>query len=343
MSGYIVHKATGVSDRYPALEESVENGHLAEEVQDWDWRRWFAALPMKNYDSFTGGTGILDFGLRPIDGTVDPNGSGPIWDFYLVLDKQPPVTVHIHPGAEDKLITCWSTRTDRERASDQTALTAVNPNCSESAFWIMYESCPLDPPKLVAPSYGFEASSSAVAVPVGGRTESTVGGHDGQSQVAFQPSRGKAVIPPLAEVPAATQGILALVASGSSWSLVPCDNPADELCDRAGVVQFSVAWPSRAQQAKAACKQAARGRPEFRLRSESALPTIAEVPTEMVDWSSGSWFWWGQAGRWWWDDDAAVWEWSSSRESGWTGGVASTAAAAAVPTGVAPDGAPTED
>jgi hypothetical protein len=149
-------KPPGVSDRYPALEESVENGHLAEEVQDWDWRRWFAALPMKNYDSFTGGTGILDFGLRPIDGTVDPNGSGPIWDFYLVLDKQPPVTVHIHPGAEDKLVTRWSTRTDRERASDQTALTAVNPNCGESAFLIMYESCPLDPPKLVAPSYGFE-------------------------------------------------------------------------------------------------------------------------------------------------------------------------------------------
>jgi len=201
----------------------------------------------------------------------------------------------------------------------------------------------LDPPKLVAPSYGFEASSSAVAVPVGGRTESTVGGHDGQSQVAFQPSRGKADIPRLAEVPAATQGIVAQVASGSSWSLVPCDNAADELCDRAGVVQFSVAWPSRAQQAKVACKQAARGRPEFRMWSESALPTIAEVPKEMVDWSSGSWSWWGQAGRWWWDDDAAVWEWSSSRESGWTGGVASTAAAAAVPTGVAPDGAPTED
>ena len=110
--------------------------------------------------------------------------------------------------------------------------------------------------------------------------------------------------------------ILLLEASGSSWSLVPCDNPADEVCDRAGIVQFSLAWPSRAQEAKAACKQAARGRPEFRMWSESALPTIDEVSTEMIDWNSGSWSWWDKAGWSWWDDDTAVRTWSSSSASG---------------------------
>ena len=260
-------KPPGVSCRDPALEASVGHGHLAE-VQDWDWRHWFAALPAENYDSFTGRTGILELGLRPIVGTVDPNGSGPIWDFSLVLDRQPPVTVHIHPGAQDTRVTRWSTRTDRERALLQTTLAAVNPDCGPESALVMYESFPLA-------RSGFEASSSAAAVTVGGRTESSVGP--------------------------------GLAASSISWSLVPCDDPADE----AGVVQFLVDWSPRAQQAKAACKQAARRRPEFRMWPESALPTIAELPTQMADWSSGSWSWWDQAGRW--------------------------------STGVAPDGGPAED
>ena len=37
----------GVSCRDPPLEESAVHGDLAE-VQDWDWRRWFAALPVEN-------------------------------------------------------------------------------------------------------------------------------------------------------------------------------------------------------------------------------------------------------------------------------------------------------
>jgi hypothetical protein len=106
------------------------------DVQVWDWRRFIAALPRENYNSFTGGAGILQIGLRPIIGTVDPDG-GPVWDFYLVLDRSPAVTVYIHPDANDTEIKRWSTRTDKQRAAELAALSIVNPECGPDSVAIL--------------------------------------------------------------------------------------------------------------------------------------------------------------------------------------------------------------
>ena len=41
--------------------------------EDWDWPAFFAALPSQNYDLFTGGSGILEFGIRRVDVAEDPD------------------------------------------------------------------------------------------------------------------------------------------------------------------------------------------------------------------------------------------------------------------------------
>ncbi len=54
----------------------------------WNWRHWLAALPEETFRSVLRGHGVKKFGVRPIEGTIDPlpQMRGPVWDFYVVLD-----------------------------------------------------------------------------------------------------------------------------------------------------------------------------------------------------------------------------------------------------------------
>ena len=142
-----------------------------------------ALSPGLDYNSFTGGAGVLQIGLRPILGTVDSDG-GPVWDFYLDLDRNPALTVYIHPELTDTVIKRWSTRSDNQRAAELAALLIVNPDCGRDSVAILYESTPLDLVNVETQlqSSGSVASSSSSAVSLSSQNHSFLQKHPPQCQ-----------------------------------------------------------------------------------------------------------------------------------------------------------------
>ena len=220
---------------------------------DWDWRRFFAALSLEKQISLTGGAGILEFGLRPIVGTeaVVPYAHGPTWDFFMVLDRQPPVTVHFQPGSDDKDDIRWSTRTDQERVAATAALAVGKGGRTFDPGSALYESSAvpfqtspqlgcLDAPPVLGPvqvpgtpcvvqvaQMGPTPGSASDGMPVrvSALAESAQGGAARASGTASSSSvAGTASMP---EPAAATAGVAAQAASASAAPAVS-DNPWDE-------------------------------------------------------------------------------------------------------------------
>ena len=185
-SFFCVRTSFTIPPRIP-LNGPVQLKNLGDEdfgdVHVWDWRRFIAALPRENYNNFTGGAGILQIGLRPILGTVDSDG-GPVWDFYLDLDRNPALTVYIHPELTDTVIKRWSTRSDNQRAAELAALLIVNPDCGRDSVAILYESTPLDLVNVETQlqSSGSVASSSSSAVSLSSQHHSFLQKHPPQCQ-----------------------------------------------------------------------------------------------------------------------------------------------------------------
>ena len=237
---------SGIPFRDPALA-----GHSGSLIQwqehDWDWRRFLAALSAKKQFSITGGAGILEFGVRPIVGTevVLPYAHGPIWDFFMVLDRQPSVTVHFQPGSDDTDDIRWSTRTDQERVAAIAALAVGKRGPTFDLGSALYESSAvpgvwMDASPVLGPvqvpgtpcvvqvaQMGPTPGSASDGMPerVSALAESAQGGAARARGTASSSSvAGTASMP---EPAAATAGVAAQAASASAAPAVS-DNPWDE-------------------------------------------------------------------------------------------------------------------
>ena len=141
--GYNITAHELIPQWHPAQKGQIGEWNPAEQ-RIWDWRRFLAALSVDNYDTLTGGVGVLQFGLRPVAGTIDPlpNTRGPIWNFYMVLDDDEQTTVHFHPGSKENKIKRWDFRSDQARAAAQAEL-SVDPKSRISAsLRALYQSMP---------------------------------------------------------------------------------------------------------------------------------------------------------------------------------------------------------
>jgi hypothetical protein len=102
-----------------------QGGHWSlDQVFDWSWRQWLAALLEAHFDAILPGGSVLEIGVGPQMGLTDPLlGLGdPLWDFRvcvsLALAEGQERMVYLHPRsdgglrmcdvpAEERITACW--------------------------------------------------------------------------------------------------------------------------------------------------------------------------------------------------------------------------------------------